>query len=302
MQHPFHEASILTSQTLASGLYIIATPIGNLADISLRALQVLNQVDKIYCEDKRVSSRLLQYYGINKPLGHYHDHDDAKKRQQMLSEIESGLSLALISDAGTPLIADPGFKLVRDMHRNGLKLVTIPGPCAAIAALSISGIPSHAFSFIGFLPHHLSKLEAKITPYLTIETSLIAYESATRLKSSLMRLYNIMGNRQVFIARELTKLYEQGVQAPLQQLAHDFDGFSIPLKGEFCLVIDHEKLDEGEEQQIGQHQVDLQTAIIHDLQKKRTLKQIMHRHHKESGMEKRDFYQYILQLKAKLKT
>jgi 16S rRNA (cytidine1402-2'-O)-methyltransferase len=219
---------------LAPGLYVVATPIGNLADITLRALAVLARADRILCEDTRHSLRLLDHYGIKGRLSPYHDHNAARERPRLLQLLAGGASVALISDAGTPLIADPGFKLVRAAIEAGHPVHSVPGPSAAIAALSVGGLPSDQFLFGGFLPARAAARRQRLAALAAIPATLIFYETAPRLAAALHDLGELMAGRAVVIARELTKRFEETVRGALP-LAWPSE--PEKLKGEFVLLI-----------------------------------------------------------------
>jgi len=192
-----------------SELYVVATPIGNLSDISARAIEVLMQVDLIAAEDTRHSSRLLNHLGIQKPMLSYHDHNESQQTQNLIGKLQAGQSIALISDAGTPLISDPGYQLVRQAHEHDITVVPVPGPCALIAALSASGLPSDRFTFEGFLP---SKQRARVECLEKLgneSRTIIFYESTHRIAASLGDMATVFGGtRHAVVARELTKTFE----------------------------------------------------------------------------------------------
>ena len=218
---------------LAAGLHIVATPIGNLADIGLRALAVLARADHICCEDTRHSQKLLAAYGINARLSPYHDHNGARERPKILAWLAGGASVALISDAGTPLIADPGYKLVREALDAGHRVHAVPGPSAAIAALSVGGLPTDAFHFAGFLPPKQAARAARLDELAPIPATLVLYETAQRLPQTLEDLARAMSGREIAIAREITKRFEEvtcgRLPIPLPETQE--------LKGEFVLLI-----------------------------------------------------------------
>lgn len=199
----------LLSQSLPSGLYLVSTPIGNLGDLSLRALAVLVRADHVFCEDTRVSLKLFSHFGVSRRLEVYHDHNAERMRPRILALLASGHSAALISDAGTPLISDPGFKLVREARRQGAFVTSIPGPSAAIAALTASGLPTNSFFFAGFLPAKEAARSKRLEALATVPGTLIFYETANRLAESLSALKQAYPNREAVAARELTKLHEE---------------------------------------------------------------------------------------------
>lgn len=227
-----------------STLYIIATPIGNLNDISFRAIEVLNQVNLVAVEDTRHSAHLLEHYHILTPLISYHDHSEKKVAKQLIAKLQKGESIALITDAGTPLISDPGFELVRLAHEEGIAVTAVPGASALLAALSISGMPTHNFVFEGFLP---AKQNARIKKLETLRKesrTLIFYEAPHRIRSMLEDLISIFGEeRELFLARELTKKYEQVCKGPVGEISERVGVKGnpedrIPEKGEFVVVLE----------------------------------------------------------------
>jgi 16S rRNA (cytidine1402-2'-O)-methyltransferase len=215
---------------IQSGLHIVATPIGNLGDITLRALAVLQQVDQIFCEDTRVSRKLLTAYGINTPLFPYHDHNAEQLRPEILTKLQSGMKLALISDAGTPLISDPGYKLVRACYEAQLPVTIIPGPSAVIAGLVLSGMPSHHFYFAGFAqPKRFPELRE-------VDATLIFYEAPQRLVDCLEQMQTILPNRAVAVVREITKVYEEVVRGSYDEVIQAFRG-QERCRGEIVIVL-----------------------------------------------------------------
>ena len=219
---------------LSPGLYIVATPIGNLSDLSPRAAQTLRSAALVLAEDKRVSAKLLAHAGSKAPMQAYHDHSDERLRESVLARL-GGEAVALVSDAGTPLISDPGYKLVRAARSAGLAVHTIPGPCAAIAALTLAGLPTDRFLFAGFLPTKAKARSDTIAELAAIRASLVFYESGPRLAESLAALRDGLGNREAAIVREISKLFEETVNGSLAELAERYeDG---PPKGEIVIVI-----------------------------------------------------------------
>jgi len=216
-------------------LYIIATPIGNLEDITLRALRILKDVDLVAAEDTRHSRKLLTHFGISKPLTSYFDHNKNIKGALILDKLRNGMSVALISDAGTPCISDPGYQLVRDAVREGIDVVPIPGPCAAVSALSASGLPTDSFAFEGFLPNRVGKRREKLGRLKDESRVLIFYEAPTRLVASLSDILEIMGDREVVLAREVTKVYEEFLRGPLSHVMESLKERQV--KGEIVVII-----------------------------------------------------------------
>lgn len=202
-------------------LYVIATPLGNLGDFSLRAIETLKTCDYILCEDTRHSSVLLRHYHVDKPLRSYHKFNEKKKEEQLLTDLRTGLNICLISDGGTPTLCDPGQDLVRKCREEQIPITTIPGPCALIAALSLSGIPAPRFQFIGFLPKKKEELTRTLEHLLSYEGVSIAYETPHRILSTLSLLVQLSPTRTLSLARELTKLHEEFREgSPAELLSH----------------------------------------------------------------------------------
>ncbi|HMI96962.1 MAG TPA: 16S rRNA (cytidine(1402)-2'-O)-methyltransferase [Micropepsaceae bacterium] len=220
---------------LAPGLYITATPIGNAADITLRALNVMRNCDAIVAEDTRVTSRLLALYGISRPLLVYNDHNAGSMRPKLLQRLQQGARLALVSDAGTPLVSDPGHKLVRAAREEGLPVFPVPGASAPLAALTASGLPSDRFFFVGFLSPKSGERRTALSAFVAVPGTLIFFESAPRLAASLKDMADILGPREGTIARELTKLHEEFRRGTLDELAAHYAG--IPPKGEIVVLV-----------------------------------------------------------------
>ena len=202
-----HGASV-PAAPLSPGLYVVATPIGNLGDVTLRALSILAGADAVLAEDTRVSRKLLDRYGIDTPLSPYHEHNAAEARPRALRRIAEGAALALISDAGTPLISDPGYRLVADAVAQGLAVVAAPGPFAALAALCVAGLPTDRFFFEGFLPPRSAARRERLNALAAVPGTLIFYESPGRIAETLADLAQELGDRPAAVARELTKLHE----------------------------------------------------------------------------------------------
>jgi 16S rRNA (cytidine1402-2'-O)-methyltransferase len=222
------------NQPLAPGLYIVATPIGNLGDITARAADTLCRVDRILAEDKRVTAKLLAHLGAKAPMTAYHDHSDDELRARILAEA-SVKAIALVSDAGTPLISDPGYKLIRAARAAGIAIHTLPGPCAAIAALTLAGLPTDRFLFMGFLPAKAKARGEAIAEVATLRASLVLYESGPRLGDSLAALAEGLGDRPAAVIREISKLHEECVTGSLAELTTRYA--ETPPRGEIVLVI-----------------------------------------------------------------
>jgi 16S rRNA (cytidine1402-2'-O)-methyltransferase len=221
-------------QTLPPGLYIVATPIGNLGDMTARAAETLCRGDRILAEDKRVTAKLLAHIGAKAPMTVYHDHSDDAIRSRILAEL-SVKAIALVSDAGTPLISDPGYKLVRAARAAGISVTTLPGPCAAIAALTLAGLPTDRFLFLGFLPSKAKARSEALAEVATLRASLVLYESGPRLGESLAALAEGLGPRDAAVVREISKLHEECVTATLPELAARYG--EAPPKGEIVIVV-----------------------------------------------------------------
>ena len=228
-------AHVLTAPKAAAGLYLVATPIGNLGDITLRALETLAGVDIIACEDTRITRRLTERYGITAVLKQYHEHNAALARPKILEKLAQGASIALVSDAGTPLISDPGFKLVREVCAAGHPVIALPGPSSVLTALAVAALPTDRFFFEGFLPSKETARRARLTELSRIDATLVMFESGNRVQDTLADLAQIMAGRDGAICRELTKLHEEVKRAPVGVLARDAD--ALETRGEFVLVI-----------------------------------------------------------------
>lgn len=219
---------------LPAGLYIVATPIGNLSDLSARAAEILTGADLIAVEDSRVTAKLLRHIGIKRPMTPYHDHSSEQDRARLIAEM-ADKAVALVSDAGTPLISDPGYKLVRDARAAGVAVTTIPGPCAAVAALTLAGLPTDRFLFLGFLPAKAGQRKAAIDEVASVRASLVLYESAPRLGATLAALAQGLDDRDAAMAREISKKFEEVVTGRLSTLAGHYRG--TPPKGEIVIVV-----------------------------------------------------------------
>jgi 16S rRNA (cytidine1402-2'-O)-methyltransferase len=228
--------SDLIERPLSPGLYLVATPIGNLGDISLRALSVLARADLIAAEDTRHSRKLLTHFGIAGELTPYHEHNAVKERPRLIARIKAGQSVALISDAGTPLISDPGYKLVREALDQGLIVTSIPGASATLAALTMSGLPTDTFLFAGFLPPKSGPRKTRLEQLKDVPATLVFFEASSRLTKALTDMAQILGPRESAVAKELTKLHETLARGTLDELAGEFET-EDELKGEFVIVV-----------------------------------------------------------------
>ena len=231
-RHP----SPVTGQPEPGVLYVVATPLGNLADITLRALAVLKEVALIAAEDTRHSRKLLAHYGIATPLTSYHDHNEREKAPRLIERLQGGESVALISDAGTPGVADPGYRLVNAAIAAGVRVVPVPGPSAVIAALSASGLPTDRFAFEGFVPERATQRRAFFEALAGERRTIVCFEAARRFDACLADLVDVLGDRRMAVARELTKVFEEiarGIASELRQLFSAAD-----VRGELTLVIE----------------------------------------------------------------
>jgi 16S rRNA (cytidine1402-2'-O)-methyltransferase len=232
---------IMTAPKAVAGLYLVATPIGNLGDITLRALETLAGVDIIACEDTRITRRLTERYGITALLKPYHEHNAALARPKILEKLSQGASIALVSDAGTPLISDPGFKLVREVCAAGYPVIALPGPSSVLAALSVAALPTDRFFFEGFLPPKQVARRTRLTELARIDATLVMFESGNRVQDTLHDLADIMRGRDAALCREMTKLHEEIQRGPLKELART--AATLETRGEFVLVIGPEAAD-----------------------------------------------------------
>lgn len=219
----------------AGTLYIVATPIGNLEDMTFRAVRILGEVDLIAAEDTRHTRKLLTHFGISRPLVSYFDHNQQIKGQQIIAALAEGKSVALVSDAGTPCISDPGYQLVRDAAAAGVTVVPLPGGCAAIAALSASGLPTDEFTFVGFLPNRQGKRRERLSLLAAEPRLLVFYEAPHRLAATLADMAELFGDRNAVVAREMTKIYEEIARGRLPELATRFG--ETPAQGEVVILV-----------------------------------------------------------------
>ena len=222
---------------MSGTLYLVATPIGNLADITHRAIQILKDVDLIACEDTRHTHKLLQHYGITTKTVSYHEHNEQQRTVQLVNQLKEGSDIAVVSDAGTPSISDPGFRLVRAAIENDVAVVPVPGPSALISALIAAGLPTDEFFFAGFLPARSNARRTRLSELRTVPGTLIFYEAPHRLATTLKDAYEILGERDAVVARELTKLHEEIKRGRLSELASYF-GVEGRARGEIVVLID----------------------------------------------------------------
>ncbi len=279
---------------LENALYVVATPIGNLGDITMRALQVLNEVDVVVCEDTRVSAKLFAAYKIKeKKLLTYNDHCDEKTRKKILEFLVSGKSVALLSDAGTPLISDPGYKLINFLREFNQKIIPIPGASSVTAALCASGLACDNFLFIGFLPTSKVQKE-KLLKSLPKNFTFVFFESANRVPESLQLVLEILGNRNVCAARELTKLHEEIVSSELVKLIKFFEESPQKLRGEFVIVV--EKADKNEK---SFSEDELKTEIFKAIEAGQSLKDLSQNLAEVFDLSKKEVYKLALAIGAK---
>jgi 16S rRNA (cytidine1402-2'-O)-methyltransferase len=267
---------------LKPGLYIVPTPIGNLKDITLRALEYLKACDVIYCEDTRVTSKLLQAYSIKKPLLTYHEHNAEKAREQIIERIRQSAKVCLVSDAGMPLISDPGYKLIREIQAEGLYFTVLPGACAAISALCLSGMPTNQFFFAGFFEQQSAK------KYKTIPSTLIFYESARRLLKTLNVLATIFDDRQVAVVREISKIYEESIFGTFDEVTQTFSKRSS-IKGEIVILLSPPSEKETSLEVIREQ--------ITELLKTYSVKDCVNIIHQTCGISKKQAYELALEIK-----
>lgn len=260
------EVARLLAEPLPPGLYLVATPIGNLADITLRALSVLARADIIYCEDTRHSLTLTAHFGITTHLAPYHEHNGARERPKIMDSLADGRRVALISDAGTPLISDPGYKLVREAVAAGHKVESLPGPSAALVALTVSGLPTDAFFFAGFLPTKTAARRARIMELQQVPSTLIFFEAPSRVADTIGDLAQVLGARPAALARELTKRFETIERGSLDALAAA--GSAREPRGEYVILVSppvaREITDELIEEQLAEA---LETQTLRDASK-----------------------------------
>jgi 16S rRNA (cytidine1402-2'-O)-methyltransferase len=285
----FHLAGTrFAAPKLVPGLYLVATPIGNLADVSIRALQTLASADLVACEDTRVSRKLLEHYGIATALTPYHEHNAQVARPKLLSRIAEGAAVALISDAGTPLISDPGFKLVREAHEAGLAVHAIPGASSVLTALTVSGLPTNRFFFEGFLPAKAAQRRTRIAELARIPATLVLFEGGSRIGDTLADLASVLGSREAAICRELTKLHEEVRRETLAALAAHYAG-DAETRGEFVIVV----APPAEEAQPHAQDVD---AMIRAALARISVKDAVAEIVAATGLPRRDVYQRALEL------
>lgn len=270
-----------------STLHLVGTPIGNLEDITYRAVRILKESDYIFCEDTRVTSKLCQHYEIHTPLKSYHEHNKDKASEQIIDYMEDDKQIALVSDAGCPCISDPGYELVNQVREAGFLVETIPGPNAAITALMTSGLPSYKFVFLGFLPRQAKDKHEVLDKWMHRESTMMIYESPYRVKQTLKAISEIDSERKIAIGRELTKKFEQVETGSVETIENMLEDDSIPQKGEFVILI--EGIDESSQTEQWWKEMDLKEHVDsyineQDMRSKDAIKQVA----LDRNMKKRD--------------
>lgn len=271
------------------GLYLVATPIGNLGDISARALDVLAHADVVACEDTRVTAKLFSLLGISAPLTPYHEHNADKVRPHLIERLKNGEMIALVSDAGTPLVNDPGYRLVQDCVNEGIYVTAVPGASAVLTALQLSGLPCHRFLFSGFLPVRTAARQKELAELATVPATLIFYEAPQRIEETLADARAVLGDRKAALARELTKKFEQTIRGTLSELMSYYKE-NGPLKGEFVLLIAPPDKNEKPD-------MDSLTASLREALKTMSLKDAVARTAVATGLNKKQIYELALAIK-----
>ena len=270
-------------------LYIVATPIGNLEDITLRALRVLKEVDLIAAEDTRKTLKLLNHYEINKPLISYHRHNEETKSEILIEKLRNGENIALVSDAGTPGICDPGEEVIKKAIEDNIEVIPIPGACAMINALIVSGISTKEFEFLGFLPLNKKLRRQKLKEIENSSKTIIIYEAPHKMKTTLGDLKEILKDRKIVLARELTKIHEEFIRKSIDELLSEID----TIKGEMILIIEGNKIDTEECKNFDEISLEDHYKLYEEkgLNKKEIIKQIA----KDRNVNKNEIYMYFLE-------
>jgi 16S rRNA (cytidine1402-2'-O)-methyltransferase len=269
-------------------LFVVATPIGNLEDITLRALRILKEVDLIACEDTRRTLKLLNYYGIKgKKLVSYHEHNEERRAKDLIEELRRGRSVALVSDAGTPCISDPGYRIVSLARREGIDVVPVPGPSAVIAALSTSGFPTDKFFFGGFLPRKGGALRETLEEFVGKPFTSVFYESPHRLERTLGLISEIYPEIEIGVYREITKVNEEFLRGKPKEILRELKEKG-KLKGEFVLILPPQKVEKEEK--------DLDEIILEFLKKGLSAKEVSKEASKVTGLPKREIYKRVVEL------
>lgn len=270
-------------------LYLVSTPIGNLEDITLRAISVMKSVDLIACEDTRHTRRLLDHFGINKPTVSYHEHNEQARAGELVQQMVGGKSIAIVTDAGTPGISDPAYRIVTAAIENGIKVVPVPGAVALIAGLTASGLPTDSFLFVGFLPNKKMARQTRLEELKPERMTLVFYEAPHRIRETLADALEILGDRQASLARELTKLHEQFIRGKLSEVMAHFD--SHEPRGEMTLVIAGNDKDNLTAVETGSINEQIQ-RLMNDLNLSRN--EALKLAAKSRGLSKREAYQLML--------
>ena len=269
-------------------LYIVSTPIGNLGDMTHRAVKTLRGADLIACEDTRTSGKLLKEYGISGRLLSYHEHNEIERTREILDALEAGLSVAVISDAGTPGIADPGFRAVEAAINAGVTVVSVPGPSALAAAISISGLPADSVYFGGFLPSRKGERIRRLSELKSLSATLVFYESPHRVHQSLSDCLEVLGNRRMVLAREITKLHEECLRGRISEILDQTT--AVPVKGEIVLLFDRPDPDDAGRQLSAESAAERYNDLIKEgMDQKKALRQTA----KELGLSRSETYRLI---------
>ena len=280
---------------MAGKIYLVATPIGNLSDISMRAIETLKNVDIIACEDTRNTIRLLNHFEIKGHLTSYHEYNKIDKAYELCEKVKEGNNIAFVSDAGMPAISDPGYELVDIAYKEGLEVPVVPGARAVVSALAISGISSRRFAFEGFLPVDKNEKKEILTELSQESRTLILYEAPHRLLKTLKELFEYMGDRNIAIVREITKLHEEVLRGKLADIIADYESEKIAIRGEYVLVIEGKSLlEKREERQKSFEEISIrehyEKYIAEGMDKKEAMKAVA----KDRGIQKRDVYKELL--------
>lgn len=284
-------ASQFEAEKLPGGLYVTATPIGHLGDVTLRALATMAAADILLCEDTRTTAKLLERYGIRTKLMAYHEHNAAKVRPAILRSLGEGQAIALVSDAGMPLVSDPGYRLVADCVAEGLPVTAVPGASAVLTALALSGLPTDRFMFLGFLPAKSGERRKLLNEFVALKTTLIAFESPHRIADALLDVAQVLGSRRVAVSRELTKLHEEVLRGTAMEV-HGVLSTRPSVKGEITLVIAP-----SEQNTVQASEADIESAIDAALQSMPSAKAAADVA-KRFDLSKKDIYARILARKG----
>ena len=280
---------------MAGKIYLVATPIGNLSDISMRAIETLKNVDIIACEDTRNTIRLLNHFEIKGHLTSYHEYNKIDKAYELCEKVKEGKNIAFVSDAGMPAISDPGYELVDIAYKEGLEVTVVPGASAVVSALAISGISSRRFAFEGFLPADKNEKKEILTELSQESRTLILYEAPHRLLKTLKELLEYMGDRNIAIVREITKLHEEVLKGRLAEIISDYESEKVAIRGEYVLVIEGKSLlEKKEERQKSFEEISIrehyEKYIAEGMDKKEAMKAVA----KDRGIQKREVYKELL--------